>query len=164
MDAQEVVDRAEAAAIARFMAMREAFQPCWGARAVSSPRATTSSTRRPAPMINAVHVIVYTRQAEAVRAFFAGVLGLDSVDAGGGWPIFALPPAELAVHPTDGADGHELFLMCADLDATIAELKAKGVDVSGPITEERWGRLTAVQIPGAGTIQLYQPSHPSPLS
>lgn len=113
-------------------------------------------------MISSVHIIVYSRQAEAVRAFFADVLGLKSVDAGGGWPIFALPPAELAVHPADGPDRHELFLMCTDLDATTRELKAKGVEVPRP-REEAWGRLTAIQIPGAGTIQLYQPTHPSPL-
>jgi predicted enzyme related to lactoylglutathione lyase len=114
-------------------------------------------------VISSVHVVVYSRQAEAVRAFFADVLGWESVDAGGGWPIFALPPAELAVHPADGPDRHELFLMCTDLDATIGKLKAKGVEVPEPISEQRWGRLTTIQIPGAGTIQLYQPTHPSPL-
>lgn len=114
-------------------------------------------------MINTVHVIVYSHEAEAVRAFFANVLGWESVDAGGGWPIFALPPAELAVHPTEGPDRHELYLMCADLEATLAELKAHGVEAPDPISEERWGRITEVQIPGAGTIQLYQPAHPSPI-
>lgn len=114
-------------------------------------------------MINSVHVIVYSHEAEAVRAFFADVLGWEAVDAGGGWPIFALPPAELAVHPTEGPDRHELYLMCADLDATLAELKTRGVEAAEPISEERWGRVTEIQIPGAGTIQLYQPTHPSPL-
>jgi predicted enzyme related to lactoylglutathione lyase len=114
-------------------------------------------------VIAGVHVIVYTPQAEAVRTFFKEVLGLDSVDAGGGWPIFSLPPAELAVHPAgEGADHHELYLMCSDLEATAAALKAKGVELSRPITEQTWGRLTAIQIPGGGEIALYQPTHPRP--
>lgn len=113
-------------------------------------------------MISAVHVVVFTPRAEQVRAFFRDVLGLPAVDAGGGWPIFALPPAEVAVHPDDGPDRHEIYLMCTDLDATIGELREKGVDVEGGISEQSWGRLTTVRIPGAGTIRLYQPRHPGP--
>jgi catechol 2,3-dioxygenase-like lactoylglutathione lyase family enzyme len=114
-------------------------------------------------VISGVHVVVFTRQAEAVRTFFRDILGLDSIDAGGGWPIFELPAAELAVHPSDEeADRHELYLMCEDLDAAAAALQAKGVELSRPISEQRWGRLTAIQIPGAGEIALYQPRHPSP--
>lgn len=112
-------------------------------------------------MIDGVHLIVYSSRAEAVRAFFQDVLGLDWVDAGGGWPIFALPPAELAVHPADGPDHHELFLMCSDLDATIDRLRERGVAVD-EVSEQRWGRLATVHIPQAGTIQVYQPSHPRP--
>ena len=115
-------------------------------------------------MISGVHVVVFTPQAEAVRTFFGDVLGLDSIDAGGGWPIFELPPAELAVHPSDGeAERHELYLMCQNLEATVAALRAKGIELSGPISEQRWGRLAVLQVPGAGEIALYQPLHPSPI-
>lgn len=112
-------------------------------------------------MIDAVHLIVYSSRADAVRRFFQDVLGLEWVDAGGGWPIFALPPAELAVHPAEGPDRHELFLMCSDLDTTMDRLREKGVGV-GEVTEQSWGRLTTVSIPDAGVIQLYQPNHPRP--
>lgn len=113
-------------------------------------------------MIIGVHAIVFTRQAEAVRRFFGEVLGLDSVDAGGGWPIYALPPAEIAVHPWEGDDKHELYLLCDDLDGMVRELEAKGVGLARAITEEDWGRSTAIAIPGAGEIALYQPKHPRP--
>jgi predicted enzyme related to lactoylglutathione lyase len=114
-------------------------------------------------MINGVHAIVYSRDAEAVRSFFADVLGYRSVDAGGGWPIFALPPAELAVHPTDGESSHELYLMCDDITATVEELTAKGVEVTGPVTDQGWGLLTAIRLPGGTEIGLYEPRHPSPI-
>ena len=81
-------------------------------------------------MINGMHAIVFSPEAEKVRDFFADVLGLSSVDAGGGWLIFALPPAELAVHPADGEAGHQLYLMCDDIEATLAELSAKGAEVA----------------------------------
>jgi catechol 2,3-dioxygenase-like lactoylglutathione lyase family enzyme len=114
-------------------------------------------------VIDGVHLIVYTPRVEAVQRFFRDVLGLDSIDAGGGWPIFSLPPAELAVHPTgEGQERQEIFLMCGDLEATAAALKAKGVELSSPISEQSWGRLTAIRIPGAGEIALYQPAHPRP--
>jgi hypothetical protein len=115
-------------------------------------------------MITGVHAIVYSKQAQAVRELLSQKLGWDSVDAGGGWPVFALPPAELAVHPSEGPDRHELYLMCDDLDRTIDELRAKGVDVVEPVTDERWGRVTAIALPGGGRLALYEPSHPSPRS
>ena len=104
---------------------------------------------------------MFTPAAEEVRAFFRDVLGLASVDTGGGWLIFALPPAELAVHPAEESS-HEIYLMCDDLDATIAELTRRGVALSRPITEAPWGRVTAIGLPGGSELALYQPSHPGP--
>jgi len=114
-------------------------------------------------MIIGAHTIVYASDPDAARAFFRDVLGLASVDAGGGWLIFRSPPAELAVHPSEpsSAGRHELYLMCDDLHVTIDELRAKGVQLDGEVTEERWGLLTSVPIPGAGTVGLYQPRHPT---
>jgi catechol 2,3-dioxygenase-like lactoylglutathione lyase family enzyme len=114
--------------------------------------------------ITGVHAILYTNDAVADRAFFADVLGLASVDAGKDWLIFALPPAELAVHPAsaDGG-GYDLFLMCDDIEATVRELTAKGVAFDGGVTEQRWGLITTVQLPGGGRLGLYEPRHASPL-
>ena len=109
-------------------------------------------------MITGAHVIVYSTDAEADRAFFRDVLGYPHVDAGGGWLIFKLPPAEVAVHPTEGAGSHELYLMCDDLDAAIAMLAERGVSCAAP-TDERWGILTTIQLPGGGSLGLYQPRH-----
>ena len=97
--------------------------------------------------------------SEADRVFLRDVLDCPSVDAGAGWLIFKLPPAEIAVHPVDGAPAHELYLMCDDLDATMAELAAKGV-VFTAITEARWGRLTTLRLPSGGDVGLYEPRHP----
>jgi predicted enzyme related to lactoylglutathione lyase len=113
-------------------------------------------------MINGVHAIVYSRDADGVRAFFRDVLGFSSVDAGGGWSIFALPPAELAAHPTDGTTRHELFLMCDDIDATVDELQRNGVELTGPVSDQGWGLLTSIRLPGGGELGLYEPRHPSP--
>jgi catechol 2,3-dioxygenase-like lactoylglutathione lyase family enzyme len=114
-------------------------------------------------VITGAHAIIYTRDADGVRAMFEDVLGLPSVDAGHGWLIFALPPAEVAAHPTDDGPGrHELYLMCDDIRATVADLEAKGVEFSRPIAEERWGSVTAIALPGGGELGLYQPKHPSP--
>ena len=113
-------------------------------------------------MITGVHAILYAEDAAATRAFLSDVLGLPSVDAGGGWLIFGLPPAEVAAHPTDGPPHQELWLMCDELDATIAELRAKGVDVSDEITEQRWGLTTSLALPGGGRLGLYEPRHPRP--
>jgi catechol 2,3-dioxygenase-like lactoylglutathione lyase family enzyme len=116
-----------------------------------------------AEMITGAHAVIFTSDAERDRAFFRDVLELPSVDAGGGWLIFALPPAELAAHPADEGGGHELYLMCDDVHATVAELKAKGVDVAGSISDEGFGLVTAIRLPGGGELGLYQPKHPSPL-
>lgn len=110
-------------------------------------------------MINGAHTIIYSKDAEADRAFFRDVLGFKSVDAGHGWLIFALPPAEAAFHPSDANGKHELYFMCDDVKAEIAALAAKGVTCS-PIHEERWGSLTTIALPGGGAIGLYQPKHP----
>jgi catechol 2,3-dioxygenase-like lactoylglutathione lyase family enzyme len=110
-------------------------------------------------MITGAHVILYSRDADADRAFFADVLEYPHVDAGGGWLIFKLPPAEVAVHPTDGAGSHELYLMCDDVNATVEQLKAKGV-TCGEISDEGWGLLTSIRLPGGGDLGLYEPRHP----
>jgi catechol 2,3-dioxygenase-like lactoylglutathione lyase family enzyme len=117
------------------------------------------------PVIAGVHAIVFSEDAEAARAFFRDVLELPHVDAHGGWLIFALPPAELAVHPTspDDSGRHELYLMCDDLERTTADLKARGVELVSPVSDEGWGLLTRLRIPGGGEIGLYEPRHPSPL-
>jgi hypothetical protein len=114
-------------------------------------------------MISGVHAILYSKDADGVRSLLRDVLGLASVDAGGGWLIFALPPTEVAVHPTDGALKHELYLMCQDIHATVDALKDKGVQFAGPVTDEGWGLLTAIELPGGGQLGLYEPRHPSPL-
>lgn len=114
-------------------------------------------------MINGVHAIVYSNNVEAVRAFFHDVLELSSVDAGGGWPIFALPPAELAAHPTDRDTQFELYLMCTDINITVEELRSKGVEFSNPISDQGWGLLTSIKLPGGGELGLYEPRHPTPL-
>jgi catechol 2,3-dioxygenase-like lactoylglutathione lyase family enzyme len=113
-------------------------------------------------MITGAHAIVYTRDAEADRAFFRDVLGFPSVDAGGGWLIFALPPAELAAHPSDDGGRHELYLMCDDINATVAELEGKGVELARPVSDEGFGLLTALVLPGGGELGLYEPRHPVP--
>ena len=113
-------------------------------------------------VITGVHAIVFSPEAEKVRAFFADVLNLPSADAGGGWLIFALPPAELAVHPADGASRHQLYLMCDDIQATLAELRSKGAEVAGDVTDEGWGLLAAIRLPDGAEFPIYQPRHPSP--
>lgn len=105
-------------------------------------------------------MIMYSSDPEADRAFVRDTLGFHHVDAGHGWLIFKLPPAELAMHPTDGEQSHELFLMCDDIAATVAELSAKGVEFTVPVTEERWGLRTAMRLPGGGDLGIYEPSHP----
>jgi len=114
-------------------------------------------------MISGAHVIVYSKDAEADRAFFRDILGFASVDAGHGWLIFALPPAEAAVHPGDGNDGHDLYFMCDDLRAEILALKHKGVECSD-VQEARWGSITKMRLPGGGQVGLYDPKHPTALN
>jgi catechol 2,3-dioxygenase-like lactoylglutathione lyase family enzyme len=113
-------------------------------------------------MINGAHVVIYSKDAEADRAFFRDVLQYPSVDAGHGWLIFAMPPLEAAFHDSNENDLHELYLMCDDIAATLNDLKAKQVKVSD-VHEERWGKLATFTLPGGGKIGIYQPKHPSPL-
>ena len=121
-------------------------------------------------MISGAHMIVYSKDADADRAFFRDILGFASVDAGHGWLIFAMPPAEAAFHPSDGlADGpsdekdrHELYFMCEDLKAEMSALADKGVHCS-EVQEARWGSITKIRLPGGGEIGLYQPKHPTAL-
>jgi hypothetical protein len=109
-------------------------------------------------MITGMHAVIYTKSADADRAFFRDVLGFSSIDAGGGWLIFATPPAEIALHPAELNDRHELFLMCSDVDSEVAELARKGI-ACGPISDEGWGRLTTIALPGGGKLGLYEPRH-----
>jgi catechol 2,3-dioxygenase-like lactoylglutathione lyase family enzyme len=113
-------------------------------------------------MITGAHAIIFTRNPDAVRAFVRDVLQFPSVDAGDGWLIFALPAAELAAHPADDAGRHELYLMCDDIHATVAELRGRGVEFTRPISEERWGLVTAIRMPDGGDLCLYEPKHPTP--
>ena len=112
--------------------------------------------------ISGVHLTAFSTDAEATRAFLRDALELDSVDAGGGWLIFALPPAELGVHPTDGPPKHELYLTCDDVDATVTELRAKGVELARPVSDEGFGRVAYLDVPGLGELGLYEPHHPTP--
>ena len=111
-------------------------------------------------MIFGAHIVIYSKDASADRAFFRDVLGYSSVDGGHDWLIFALPPAELAVHPADEDGGHELYLMCDDLRSERAALAEQGVRCSD-VEEARWGSVTKIQLPGGGTVGLYQPKHPT---
>jgi catechol 2,3-dioxygenase-like lactoylglutathione lyase family enzyme len=113
-------------------------------------------------MITGMHAVVYSPEAEKVRAFFADVLSMPSADAGAGWLIFALPPAELAVHPAEGETRHELYLMCDNIHATLAELTAKGVEVARDVSDQRWGLLAAIRLPDGSELPIYEPRHPSP--
>ena len=114
-------------------------------------------------MITGMHAIVFSPEAEKVRTFFADVLGMPSVDAGGGWLIFALPPAELAVHPADGESHHELYLMCDDIQATLAGLRDKGAEVCRDVSDQGWGLVAAIRLPDGSEFPIYEPRHPSPL-
>ena len=112
-------------------------------------------------MIIGAHSIIYSTDPEADRAFFRDVLGMPNVDAGGGWLIFGLPPAEVAVHPSDKNNRHEFYLMCADLDA-LMEYMSKRKIVCSPVHREQWGLLTDVTLPGGGKLGIYQPLHARP--
>jgi predicted enzyme related to lactoylglutathione lyase len=121
-------------------------------------------------MLIGIHALIYSPQPERLRAFFRDALRFPNVDAGHGWLIFRLPPAELAVHPAEveadvaSAGGTELYLMCDDLDATVAELNGRGVELARPITAAGFGRLTALKLPDGGVLGLYEPRHPTALS
>jgi len=113
-------------------------------------------------MISGAHIVVYSKNAEADRAFFGNILGFDSVDVGHGWLIFALPPTEAAFHPSEN-DTHELFFMCDDLKTEMASLAKKGVTCS-KVEEARWGSITKMRLPSGGNVGLYQPKHPTAIA
>lgn len=110
-------------------------------------------------MVFGAHVVLFSKDAEADRSFLADVLAFESIDAGGGWLIFGLPPAEVAVHPAESA-GCDLYLMCRDLEAEMQRLRATGVECSA-VEEARWGSVTTMRLPGGGQVGLYQPRHPT---
>ena len=112
-------------------------------------------------MIVGAHSILYSKDPEADRSFFKDVIGLDNVDVGGGWLIFGLPPSELAVHPAEQNDTHELFLMCDDINQFVAQMSKKGIDCAD-VKEEPWGLLTQVALPGGGRLGVYQALHERP--
>ena len=112
-------------------------------------------------MINGAHVILYSKDADADRVFLRDVLGLPHVDAGHGWLIFGLPPTEVAVHPAETGGTHELFFMCANLDAFLAQATAAGIACAA-VAEQPWGRLTQITLPGGGNVGVYEPMHPRP--
>jgi catechol 2,3-dioxygenase-like lactoylglutathione lyase family enzyme len=114
-------------------------------------------------MISGAHVIVYSKDAVADRAFFRDLLGFRSVDAGHGWLIFALPPGEAAFHPSEKNGPHELYFLCEDLKSEMATLAKKGVTCSA-VQEERWGSVTRIPLPSGGSIGLYQAKHPTALN
>jgi hypothetical protein len=112
-------------------------------------------------MINGAHAVLYSQNAEADRAFLRDVLQLSHVDVGDGWLIFGLPPSEVAVHPTEGAPKHELYLMCEDVNAFRAELTQRGVETS-EVQDRGWGLLTDVTLPSGGKLAVYQARHARP--
>jgi catechol 2,3-dioxygenase-like lactoylglutathione lyase family enzyme len=112
-------------------------------------------------VIRGAHVILYSSDADADRAFLQGLLGLGEVDAGGGWLILRLPPGEVAVHPAETSGAVELYLVCDDVDETVAELAERGVVFEGPVSDQGWGRLTTIRLPGGGRLGLYEARHPT---
>jgi len=113
-------------------------------------------------MISGAHMVIYSKDADADRAFFRDVLGFKAVDAGHGWLIFALPPGEAAFHPSEKNGPHELYFLCDNLKSEMAALAKKGVACS-EVHEERWGSITRIRMPSGGEIGLYQPKHPTAL-
>jgi len=114
-------------------------------------------------MINGAHAVIFSTDPEADRAFLRDVLELPHVDVGRGWLIFGLPPAEVAVHPSDENDVHQLYLMCEDVEALVAAMGRHGIAV-GPVKDEGWGLLTELALPGGGKLGVYQPRHARPES
>jgi len=112
-------------------------------------------------MINGMHALIYTTKPDEMRRFFREALQLSHVDAGNGWLIFALPPSEVALHPTEiGEEHHELTLVCDDIDATVRELRERGVTFADAVVDRRWGRAIQMALPDGGQMMLYQPEHP----
>ena len=114
-------------------------------------------------MINGAHIIVYSKDADADRAFLRDVLDLPHVDVGHGWLIFGLPPSEIAVHPDESGGKHELFFMCENVDTIVENLTAKGIACSA-VEKLDWGRLTRLTLPGGGEVGVYEPKHERPPS
>lgn len=112
-------------------------------------------------MITGAHTVIYSTDAEADRAFLRDVVGLASVDAGGGWLIFAASPGEIAVHPAEANDRHELYLLCDNVEAFVQKMQDRSCPCS-PVNDQPWGRLTSVQLPGGGKLGVYKPRHPQP--
>jgi len=114
-------------------------------------------------MITGMHAIIFAGDAGKTRTFLKDVLRLRSVDAGEGWLIFALPPAELGVHPAEGdfRGRHVLYLMCDHIGRTVADLKRRGVRFTEPVSDRGWGLITTMKVPGGGEISLYEPRHPT---
>ena len=112
-------------------------------------------------MIIGAHSIIYSTTPEADRVFLRDVVGLPSVDVGQGWLIFGLPPAEVAVHPSDGNDEHELYLMCDDVTTFVADMRRRGI-ACGPVRDQGWGVLTQLTLPGGGKLGVYEPRHARP--
>jgi catechol 2,3-dioxygenase-like lactoylglutathione lyase family enzyme len=110
-------------------------------------------------MIRGAHVILYSSDADADRAFLRDVLGLSNVDSGGGWLIFRLPPAEVAVHPAESSGAAELYLVCDDVEATVADLRGRGVEFDGEVSDQGWGRLATIRLPGGGRLGVYEARH-----
>jgi hypothetical protein len=115
-------------------------------------------------MITGVHMIIYSKEAERVRALLGDILESRKIDAGRGWLIFALPPAEIAVHPCEGAGRQEMYLMCDDIAVTVRELSAKGVEFEAEPADHGWGIVIAIKMPGGDRLWLYQPKHPTALA
>ena len=111
-------------------------------------------------MITAVHTLVYAEDADRARAFFRDVLGWPHVDAGGGWLIFRTGPSELGVHPITCEEHHQISLRCDDINSTVAELEAKGVEFTRPVRDDGFGLTTEFVVPGGGRMDLYEPRHP----
>jgi hypothetical protein len=112
-------------------------------------------------MINGAHVLLYSTNADADRALLKDILGLPHVDVGGGWLILGLPPAEIAVHPGEKNDQHEMYLMCENVEVFIERLRAKGIECAA-VADQRWGRVTSFQLPGGGKLNAYEPRHARP--
>ena len=114
-------------------------------------------------MITGAHSIIYSKNSEADRDFLRDVLQLPHVDVGRGWLIFGLPPAEVAVHPSEENNQHEFYLMCDDIEAFVAQMKEKGI-ACGPVDDQGWGLLSRLTLPGGGELGVYQPRHARPES
>lgn len=116
-------------------------------------------------MIRGVHTMFYSDEADALRAFLRDVIGLSSFDAGGGWPIFELPKADMGVHPTEGqppSGTHDVSFFCDDIHGTVADLKAKGVEFTQEVEDHGYGFVTYFKMPGGVTVQLYEPKYARP--